>query len=107
MIVFLKKDLIKNICKKWKAQYPTDKKDITDQLERLNPKTEDGITAIIGNDSWTKNVCDECKKDMDALLYVCEDYDDDYSHYVLVCVNCLRKGEKMIKTAIKNGNTHP
>ena len=52
--------------------------------------TPEMIEAIIGNGSWTRLTCDECKKDVDAILTV-GDAPDYESNTASLCRKCVEK----------------
>jgi len=95
MKLFTKQEKIKNIVKRWKYQYPKDKKDITEKLIQANPTTEDEIAKIIGNRTWTTNRCDECGEDKDVLIQLGQEPDYE-SSTACICLNCLKKALKLI-----------
>lgn len=65
---------------------------VLDTLRALpDDATEDDVTAIMGNTSWTKMVCDTCKEDTDTLVIV-----SDYSHSASICPFCLDTAQRMI-----------
>jgi len=97
MKLVTKQQKIEQVYSKWAKQYKgtTDqtKINITKRLKRESPKTEDEITNIIGNDSWTSNRCDSCYKDYDVLVSVIETLEVR----VKLCENCLTKALTILK----------
>jgi hypothetical protein len=87
--------LVKDIAASWAAQYPVgdrlpDKEEIYQKLLALKKPTKAGIEAIIGNNSWTTLVCDECSEKAAVLVILGAEPDYD-SATASVCVKCLRK----------------
>lgn len=88
MEITTQRDLIRGLSKRWRDQYEPfkddrppfsvrnghqkllNKKDIADKLDDLDVEsaTPEDVAAIIGNESWTRLTCDECGKDVDAVL---------------------------------------
>lgn len=102
MIKILKKDKINNIADRWKRayflngkwEYGEDKVDIYNKLLNINPLTESVINEIIGNKSWTNNVCNECGEDVNVLIQIGQDPDYE-SATACICLNCLNKAVKL------------
>jgi hypothetical protein len=93
MTVIRKSDLIRNVAAKWRLQYPSggyksDKDLIYCRLFTERPTTEDEVEAIIGNSSWTSNVCDECGKECNVTVQIGEEPDYE-SATVVMCEPCL------------------
>lgn len=97
MEIIIKKDKIKTVAKRWKEQYYSEgrwtslaksfnetSKQIYEKL--LKAKTEKEIIEIIGNSSWTENICDECNNDFDKLIMFIA-----YEETIKVCKDCLKK----------------
>lgn len=83
---------LKRVADSWKIQYPTglypEKDIITAKLEALKNPTKKDIDKIIGNTSWTSFTCDECKKEVKALVILGESED----HWLAsICKPCLKK----------------
>jgi hypothetical protein len=84
-----------NVPKRWDDQYKgysADKQEIGARLSALKPDelTPDRINSIIGNNSWTRNTCDECSKDFDVLFRFGQEPDYDERWWDL-CANCLQE----------------
>lgn len=123
MEVVTKKQLCKDVAKRWKGQYFTGhsletrewstihdvkfdrrfyKSDhkisaevIYDNLVALGGEgSPKQIADIIGNDVWTKITCDECGKSVDVAVYLGEELDHD-SATALVCLPCLMKAIRL------------
>lgn len=83
--VTTKRWLIDNVAQHWQAQYldgwtwriighPSAPRRTQDTYNRLVTlpagATEEDVTAIIGNNSWTRNTCDQCEQDVAATVLV-------------------------------------
>lgn len=98
--------LIRTVAERWEEQYCDtaplpDKMDILHRLRAIDKDkaaTED-VKAIIGNDSWTRIECDECKRSVPVAVQLGDEPDYE-SHTVIVCVGCLNK-------AIRDAAAHP
>lgn len=105
MLIITKRELINTVAEKWKYQYFSsgkwgkyngDPEDVYKQLCALgNDATEEDVSRIIGNDSWTRNKCNECNLDCEIIVRLGElpDYD---SATACVCRDCLLKANKAI-----------
>lgn len=104
MKIIKKSFKIENIAEHWKVKYPKNTRlfggktsdEIYNLLLNLNPKTEKGIKKIIGNASWTRNNCDECKKDADLLIEIGQEPDYE-SSTAQICIKCLQKAVTLLK----------
>jgi hypothetical protein len=98
MKVIMKQQLIDTVAKKWKreyGEYNSEKHDkIYNKLCALENPTEKQITSIIGNSSWTRNECDECKNDVDVTIKVGNEPDYE-SNTAWLCFECLQKAVKL------------
>ncbi len=100
MRIITKREKIKTVACRWykayshmiDSPYDSAKKMVFNFLSMLdlNIATEEQITSIIGNDSWTRLKCDECNKPVDAIIEVGEPMDIE-SSTARICFNCLRK----------------
>jgi len=98
MQLITKADILQNLSKRYKSQYPTsrilaDGRDTDNVISMLNAEenlTEKRACEIIGYKSWTENVCDECKKDKYALVMIGEQPNHD-SNTASICFDCLNK----------------
>ncbi len=92
MIKITKQDLINNVIQNWQYQYPKgkypDKDEKLEKLIKLEPKTEQSIANLIGNDSWTKLNCDECAKEVETVVIL---YNSTYC-----CKDCLIKALELL-----------
>lgn len=53
----------------------------------------DDVTAIIGNGSWTRLTCSECRRDVEIVIEVGEEPDYE-SCTAWLCINCVRKADE-------------
>jgi hypothetical protein len=100
MNVTTKRWAIKSVTERWAKQYPgvlqinTPKDHFYEIYIRLlslpETATEKDIETIIGNPSWTRMQCDECKQSVDLYVTVGEelDYEGSMAH---ICLECLKK----------------
>jgi hypothetical protein len=104
MKIINKEDLIKNVSKNWNSQYAKssdiDKILISKRLQEENPQTENEISNIIGNKSWTLNICNECNKDSDTTIILGQepDYDSATSN---ICLDCINKALRLFNESQK------
>lgn len=95
-----KRDVIKKVAARWHEAYfdekgrgdyyGEDKPEIYAELLglHLDTCTEDEVTAIIGNDSWTELRCDVCNERQEQVSVVgCED--------TRICAGCTLKAVKL------------
>jgi len=101
-----KREIIRRVPAHWRQTYtPFQKWDdskgkIAKELDRINVETatEDDIERIIGNRSWTRMTCDECKKEVDALIQVGEPPDYE-SRTAQLCPECVRAAFSLANNA--------
>ena len=91
-MLLTKQHLVNTVDERWKNQYYRDDywsyygDDKIEKYEDLvnlgKSKNQEDVDKIIGNSSWTRLICHNCNKDVDAVfifgivedsLYVCED----------------------------------
>jgi len=104
MIVTTKKQILKNLPKHWRQSYPkgrdlaSGKNSDKIYIALVNEKelTEERANEIIGNDSWTRNSCDECGEDVEVTVMVGEEPDYE-SRTASICINCLNKAVELGK----------
>ncbi len=106
MRIITKRERIKGVLESWKKQYPLGKgrDEITNELSKLNLNKVSAkkINDIIGNNSWTRLRCDECEKDKEIIIMFLEKWEEDYeSNSCSLCFDCLKKGLKELKEALK------
>lgn len=92
MHILTKSDLLSNVATRWAMRYEKcpEKHETSQKLLDLGGKgTEDQVTEIIGNNSWTKITCDQCGADVDRVVYVGQPLDYGSSTAKL-CSSCVR-----------------
>ena len=99
---------IKGVADAWDAQHGPDfrptvtgsSKTISEKLHALNLSkvSANTVNKIIGNDTWTRLVCDECRKPVTkvAVLY----HPGDGSAVVEICESCATKVKTLFKTGV-------
>ena len=83
---------------KYATQYPQNRQffdgswsdDKIKLLKSENPLTEEKAKEILGNDSWTRNKCDECDADVYATVQLGQEPDYE-SATANICLDCLKK----------------
>ena len=100
MEIVTKKDLCKDVAKRWRELYPNNNDDeygnIYKKLKALNGSgTEEEIRKIIGNSSWTQHECYECDKDVDVLIHLGEPQDYESTTFY-ICEKCFKKALKLL-----------
>jgi len=89
MKIITERDIIKNVKKEWRRQYPANsyttkqQKQVYEKLKRLdlNKATAKQIDKIIGNTSWTTITCDECGYNTKLAV--------EFTFFESSCVLCL------------------
>jgi DNA-directed RNA polymerase subunit RPC12/RpoP len=110
MKLITKREVIRDVAKRWREQYEPfkeerplfsvrngiqickTKREIADELDSLDKETasDADVDAIIGNEYWTSMKCDECGQEVDVLIRVGQE--PDYgSHTAYLCMPCIRK----------------
>jgi len=64
-------------------------------LKAENPLTEEKAKEILGNDSWTRNKCDECDADVYATVQLGQEPDYE-SAAANICLDCLNKAIALV-----------
>lgn len=92
MKVITKQQLIDTVAKNYKkgGTLRASQIEVMNRLLALKNPTEDQITSIIGNSSWTRNECTECKKDVNVVVELGEEPDYE-SSTAWLCLRCLQK----------------
>lgn len=77
--------------------YDNNKRDIGEALLALGaqPAIED-VNRVIGNNSWTQLICDECKNDVAAVVQLGAEPDYE-SATACVCGACLLKARRLLR----------
>lgn len=99
MFVMTRKTLAKTAMNRWRLQYAKAIREnqgmlygIWRRLEALgNDPSPESVDAAIGVKSWTKVPrCDECKREVNAVVEV-GDLADYESSTARICIDCLRR----------------
>lgn len=105
MTLITTRDLIRGVAEKWAAQYShnnyrndVEKQKIGRQLKAMDAETADSalVKSIIGNDSWTSLVCDECDEHVSAVVEVGAEPDYE-SATAKLCFDCVNQAAELIK----------
>lgn len=107
MELITERSRIKGVADAWDAQYgpefrPThsgSSKETSEKLHALNLSKVSAATVnkIIGNDSWTRLVCDECRKPVTKVAVL---YDGDGTAVFEICESCATKVKTLFKTGV-------
>lgn len=91
-----KQYLIDNVASHWRQTYEGNpsKMKVWEKLVKLENPTEEQISAIIGNASWTRLQCDCCKTEVDEVVVLVVT-GERYSTYL--CPTCLQKALDLVK----------
>lgn len=102
MFLITKRYLIQRVAERWKKNYP----DLVEswpgtklsllKLLDVNTATEKQVADIIGNDSWTKIRCDECRKDVPVAVVM---GNPDSKR---LCRTCLKKALHLLNPKQEN-----
>lgn len=94
-MLLTKQHLVNTVDDRWKKQYyrdaswdyyGEDKIETYDKLVNLGKnKNPEDVDKIIGNSSWTRLICNHCKKYVDAVCII--GADEIYFHVCEDCVN--------------------
>jgi len=110
MRAIFKSVLIRDVANSWKRQYcpdgewnyGPDKQEIYVKLvEKGENISEQDIINIIGNSSWTRNICDNCCKDAQVVVELGEEPDYE-SSTASVCEECLTKALNLLGDGVTN-----
>lgn len=106
--VIRKADKVKRAPDRWAAQYPRgkwspDKNEITDRLAALKGTdfTAEQVDSIVGNKSWTQNLCDGCDGDFPLLVRIGEEPEYE-ARWLDLCLSCAREAFEVIGRADVN-----
>ncbi len=108
MRIITKRERIKGVLKSWESTYKEykgregweDKFEIQSKLCKLDFKicSAEEVKKIIGNDTWTELLCDECEKDSDLIVRFLERYECEYeANPCDLCLSCLKESIKLGK----------
>lgn len=89
---------LRKVNERWWNQYfpftgiSADKEEVYIKLSVLDRESASpkDISGVIGNDSWTRMSCDECKREVDWLIQVGEKRDYE-SRTACLCKQCVAK----------------
>ena len=98
MELITKKSILESLPQRWQMQYSTSRQffdgswsdDKIKMLKSESPLTEERAKEILGNNSWTRNNCDECRKDVYATVQLGQEPDYE-SATANICLECLNK----------------
>jgi len=108
MELITERSLIKTVAERWDAHYGPEfraiagvsSKTISEKLHALNLSKVSAATVnkIIGNDAWTRLVCDECLTPVTkvAVLY----HPGDGTAAFEICESCATKVKTLFKTGV-------
>lgn len=109
MNVITERSLILTVAKRWEETYSSGVygSDKLDKLKLLNKMdvetaTADDVAGIIGNRSWTRLTCDECKQDVSAVIEVGEEPDYE-SATAQLCFECISKASALAHNTSVSG----
>ena len=91
MKVLTLKQVIKDVPKRWKAQYPNGKNGIYEKLIAAKPLSKKKVDTIIGNESWTSLECTECEKQVKVVVML-----EKTEYATNLCEDCLNKALDLI-----------
>jgi hypothetical protein len=98
MELITKKSILEGLPHKYQMQYSVNRQlfdgswsdDKIKMLKSESELTEERANEILGNDSWTRNKCDECNKDVYATVQIGQEPDYE-SATANICLECLNK----------------
>jgi len=68
MDILTLKEVIRDVPKRWKHQYPQGKDGVYEKLIAAKPLSKKKVDTIIGNFSWARLECDECETEVKLVL---------------------------------------
>ena len=111
------RDRILTVAERWDAQYsiniegvpprpdnPLASEDtarqISERLHKLNLKKVKASTVnkVIGNDSWTRIVCEECEKTAEQVVVL---YGSGSDTTIEICESCLNLAKRVIQGKVQ------
>ena len=98
MKLITKAEGLREVPERWNKQYGprykgTDKDEIYKKLCSIigsGRYTERQINEAIGNDSWTRLTCNECRENVHAYVHLGEEPDYESTTF-FICLGCLKK----------------
>lgn len=96
MQTLTKRNLIDAIAKRWKQQYPCDSgSQILTELMALSHPTEQQVSDIIGNRSWTINTCTECERSVEVVVLL--GYEPVLDNWgCKLCLECIQRALHLV-----------
>ena len=87
MEILIQREKLRTVLPRWEQQYPHGREEITAKLRALdwNTVTAAEVDAIIGNSSWTHEMCRECGEYAMPVVRLGK-YTDDYYCYCATCI---------------------
>ena len=108
MELITERSRIKGVADAWDAVYGPEfrpmvsgsSKTISEKLHALNLSKVSAATVnkIIGHDSWTRSVCDECQKPVTKVVVLY--HPGDGSAAFEICESCATKVKTLFKTGV-------
>lgn len=104
MRVIRQRDMIRGVRARWRKQYPDDSRqlaggltggEILARLSKLDLETCSAadVEEIIGNDSWTTHICDECGQTVADAVIIGRHSDSS----VQVCLPCIDRAAALAR----------
>lgn len=100
MRVITKREQIRNVAALWASCYNhawetkdwVDKREVYEKLRTLDldRASEADVAEVIGNKTWTSLACDECRREVQAVIEVAQ----APSRYI--CRGCVKKGMELL-----------
>lgn len=108
MTVTTERDRIREVAERWARQYPPGPETlprhraITKRLRALDPETATSaeVEAIIGNESWTTDRCNECKEWTHGWAIMVGDEPNYESSTATLCLGCARKVAALLPVGV-------
>ena len=101
MKTLTKQELIKVVAGRWYEHYYKNAHYSDEWFQKFEPTyrkllalenpTEEQITKVIGNNSWTRITCDFCSKDVDKVII--QNVNDKP---IYVCRNCITLAQQLL-----------
>ncbi len=99
------RDRILTVAERWDAQYSMlasgdTARQISERLHKLNLKKVKASTVnkVIGNDSWTRVMCEECEKDVGQAVVLYGSWPDTA---IEICESCLNLAKRVIQGKVQ------
>lgn len=111
------RDRILTVAERWDAQYSINiegvpprpdnplasgdtARQISERLHKLNLKKVKASTVnkVIGNDSWTRVMCEECEKDVEQVVAL---YGSGSDTAIEICESCLNLAKRVIQGKVQ------